>query len=43
MDKDTYKINYTSGSIENLEIRKHVIDVLEGTMPAFDLRKRKYN
>lgn len=43
MNKDTYQINYTSGAIENPEIRKHVIDVLEGTMPAFDLRRRKYN
>ncbi|MBK6088775.1 TrlF family AAA-like ATPase [Ruminococcus difficilis] len=43
MNKDTYQISYTSGAIENPEIRKHVIDVLEGTMPAFDLRKRKYN
>ena len=43
MNKDTYQISYTSGAIENREIRKHVIDVLEGTMPAFDLRKRKYN
>lgn len=43
MNKDTYQISYTSGAIENPEIRKHVIDVLEGTMPAFDLRKRKNN
>lgn len=43
MDKNTCQIHYTSGAIENPEIKKHVIDVLEGTMPAFDLRKRKYN
>lgn len=43
MDKDTYQIEYTSGAIENPEIRKHVIDVLEGTMPAFELRRQKYN
>ena len=42
MNKDTYQVSYTSGAIENPEIRKHVIDVLEGTMPAFDLRRRKY-
>lgn len=43
MDKNTYQIRYESGAIENPGIRKHVIDVLEGTMPAFDLRKQKYN
>jgi len=32
----------TSGSIENEAIRNRVIDVLEGTEPAFDLRKLKY-
>ena len=43
MDKDTYQIRYTSGAIENPEIRNHVVDVLEGTMPAFELRRLKYN
>lgn len=42
MDKEKQEIRYTSGSIENLDIRKKVIDVLEGTMPAFNLRKNKY-
>lgn len=42
MDKTTYQIKYESGAIENPKIRKHVIDVLEGTMPAFDLRRKKY-
>lgn len=42
MDKNTYKIEYKSGAIENLEMRNHVIDVLEGTPPAFNLRRRKY-
>lgn len=42
MDKQTYHIEYESGSIENPVINKHVVDVLEGTMPAFDLRKKKY-
>ena len=42
IDKNNNKILYKSGSIENLEIRKKVIDILEGTMPAFDLRRRKY-
>ena len=42
MDKNTYQIKYESGAIENPTIREHVIDVLEGTMPAFDLRRKKY-
>lgn len=42
MDKDKSRITYNFGSIENPEIRKHVIDVLEGTMPAFELRQKKY-
>ena len=42
MDKKTCKISYEAGSIENPSIKKHVVDVLEGTMPAFDLRKQKY-
>lgn len=42
MDKNTYQIKYESGAIENPAIREHVIDVLEGTMPAFDLRRKKY-
>ena len=41
-DKNTNRICYESGAIENPVIRKHVIDVLEGTMPAFDLRRLKY-
>lgn len=43
MDKENHQhIAYETGSIENDDIRKHVIDVLEGTMPAFDLRRQKY-
>jgi len=42
MDKTSYKISYSSGAIEDPAIKKHVIDVLEGTMPAFDLRNKKY-
>ena len=42
IDKNNNKIFYKSGSIENSNIRKKVIDILEGTMPAFDLRRRKY-
>lgn len=42
MDKTTHEIKYKSGAIEEPEIRKCVVDVLEGTYPAFDLRKKKY-
>lgn len=42
MNKDESNIQYLSGAIENGEIKKHVVDVLEGTMPAFDLRRKKY-
>ncbi len=42
IDKTDMRISYSSGSIENTTIRKRVIDVLEGTEPAFDLRKSKY-
>lgn len=42
IDKTNNAIRYESGAIEDMEIKKYVIDILEGTMPAFDLRKRKY-
>lgn len=42
INKSNNKIAYISGSIENQGIRQRVIDVLEGTMPAFDLRRVKY-
>lgn len=41
-EQNNNKICYISGSIENPEIRSHVVDVLEGTMPAFELRRLKY-
>ena len=41
--QDGNKITYTSGSIENKEIRQHIVDVLEGTKPAFINRQRKYD
>lgn len=31
-----------SGSIENDAMNKHIVDVLEGTMPAFDKRRLRY-
>ena len=42
MEKNTCQIQYESGAIENAEIKKHIVDVLEGTIPAFDLRRKKY-
>lgn len=36
------RVTYTSGAIENPVMTKLVIDVLEGTKPAFDLRDAKY-
>ena len=41
-DKTTNHIFYGPGAIENPIMRDHVVNVLEGTMPAFDLRKLKY-
>ena len=43
MDKNNCQIRYETGAIENPSIKSHVVDVLEGTMPAFDLRGQKYN
>ena len=42
LDTATYTIEYESGAIENPKINKRVIDVLEGTKPAFDNRGLKY-
>ena len=41
--KEGFKISYTSGSIENPEINEHVVNVLEGTKPAFNNRRIKYH
>lgn len=43
MDKINSRINYHSGAIEDKRIREYVVNVLEGTMPAFNLRKDKYS
>jgi ABC-type lipoprotein export system ATPase subunit len=43
IDKKTDYIEYVPGSIENPITKKHVIDILEGTEPAFVLRREKYN
>jgi hypothetical protein len=36
------KVTYISGSIENLIINNRIIDILEGTKPAFKKRESKY-
>ena len=36
------KITYTTGAIEHPDINLHVVDVLEGTRPAFDVRDATY-
>lgn len=41
--KNASKIAYTAGSIENPVINSHVINVLEGTKPAFNNRRVKYH
>lgn len=40
--KDNCKVSIESGSIENPKINKHIVDVLEGAMPAFRKRDHKY-
>jgi len=37
------KISYVAGAIENPAINGHVVNVLEGTMPAFNNRRTKYH
>jgi hypothetical protein len=39
---DGNRVTYTSGAIEDPKITKLIVDVLEGTKPAFDLRDAKY-
>ncbi|MBU4317448.1 MAG: ABC transporter [Proteobacteria bacterium] len=39
---DSSKITYFTGSIENPKTNAHVVDVLEGTVPAFNNRRIKY-
>lgn len=36
-------LNYSTGSIENKNINQKIVDILEGTLPAFDIRKDTYN
>jgi len=39
---DGNQMIYAAGSIENASITQLIVDVLEGTMPAFDLRDARY-
>jgi len=41
--KNASKISYVTGSIENPVINVHVVNVLEGTKPAFNNRRIKYH
>lgn len=41
-DKATSTFNYISGAIESPVIKDTVVEILEGTEPAFKNRKRKY-
>ncbi len=36
------EITYESGALEEMEINKDVVNVLEGTQPAFKKRQSKY-
>ncbi len=41
--RDECTISYVSGAIEDPVLNRHVVDVLEGTMPAFSNRHMKYH
>lgn len=42
MNNEDMEIRYIYGSMESKETSQYIIDVLEGTQPAFDKRKNKY-
>ena len=43
LDKENdYTFSTISGSIENRAVNAKIVEVLEGAMPAFNIRKRKY-
>jgi ABC-type lipoprotein export system ATPase subunit len=43
MDKEhNNTVTYTSGAIEDNDINRRIVDILEGTRPAFDKRDDKY-
>jgi ABC-type lipoprotein export system ATPase subunit len=41
--KNNYRMKYLAGAVENPTINKAIVDILEGTMPAFDNRDSKYH
>lgn len=41
-DKKNTRFNYEAGAIENSQIRNRVVEILEGTEPAFKNRQSKY-
>jgi len=43
LDKNNdYEFTYQTGAIENPILNKRIVEILEGTQPAFDKRKLKY-
>lgn len=40
--KNGNRVNYLTGAIENIEVNNKIVDILEGTWPAFDNRTNKY-
>jgi ABC-type transport system involved in cytochrome bd biosynthesis fused ATPase/permease subunit len=44
LDKDkNYEFSTVTGSIENKLVNQKIVEVLEGAMPAFNTRKKKYH
>lgn len=41
-EREDDAFNYSTGSIENRSINRKIVDVLEGSWPAYDNRKAKY-
>jgi predicted ATPase len=42
-ENENESINYITGSLENINIRNKVCEILEGGIDAFRKRERKYN
>ncbi|WP_220503443.1 hypothetical protein [Vibrio sp. SG41-7] len=40
--EDGNRFSFISGGIESQIINNHIVEVLEGTIPAFTLRRDKY-
>ncbi|MDG9797275.1 AAA family ATPase, partial [Acinetobacter baumannii] len=40
--ENNFSINYTSGSIESYDLNQHAVNILEGTLGAFNNRRSKY-